>query len=120
MNLTRAFEWNGATITVRRSTIGDRLAIHVISRHLMVDAESEVERYQVAVFAEYVQRSTVAGDLGFAFPSSTATAKELHAAMAAFLQMDEALYYQWENALTEVNAAPNAPALTPDAADPNV
>jgi hypothetical protein len=115
MNLTRSFKWNGATITVHRATIGDRLAIHVITNLLHDGNRGALATYQRSVFAEYVQRSSVDGDLGFPFPTADASAEELRSGLDAFLGMDEALYFQWENTLAEVNVPVNEPALTPAA-----
>lgn len=110
---TQTFTHNGATITVKRAVIRDRLAANLIIAALDIGFDP-LERYAASEFAQCVARTTnIDGDIGFTVPGVNATASELKAGLEAWLEADASLLVEWQSALNLVNISPNDPDLTP-------
>lgn len=120
MQLTRTFVWGNATITVKRSTVRDRLATDVIASALYADSDTIVDTHSKNVFAMMVQRSDVVGDLGFAFPTRDASYVAMLEGYSAFIDggMSDELFVKWTDEFTRVDSTVNAPALA-GKIDPN-
>lgn len=112
----RTFSHNGATVTVRPSTGMDVIRVRMLYRRFLPDiTDPDYELYLTVAptFAQMVQRSTVEGDLGFKWPEPSADPAALRKAAIRLLEQDSALFLTWEEELTNVNEAPNAPDLLP-------
>lgn len=134
--LTKTFEYNGATITVRTedgNAYIDRMsADNVLGIYETHDEDDPKKGYvkgerklsqriatrRTQFAAAYVQ-SEIKGDLGFKWPDSPVDADEMLAACEAWLALPGSVVGQWMNAVFMVNVAPNDPDLKPpDDVDP--
>jgi hypothetical protein len=112
------FSYNGATITVRPSTGMDVIRVRALYRKFVPDiADPDYEIYQIvgSTFAHLVQRSTVEGNLGFAWPEPSADPVTLRKAAMCLLELDGDLFLTWEKALNTADEPLNDPdQLPPD------
>lgn len=108
---TKSFTYNGATITVRRGTVRDRLAVDALVWELP-DTTSLAESHAQRSFGRaVVQTVSVEGELGFSWPNVSATADVLKAGFEALMDADGALWDAWKMALHEVDGELTDPKL---------
>jgi hypothetical protein len=89
------FEFNGATVTVRRETVRDRLAIDVLLHDLdeaLGKTQALEEYHQRRQFAHFVKLSDVQGDIGFDLRGPVAETFD------GWLNADAELYEAWVEA----------------------
>lgn len=111
MNRTKTFTYGSATVTVRRATVRDRLAVDALVWSLP-DTEQTAERHAQRSYARVVvQTVSVDGDLGFTLPPSNAPDAELIAGYEAMMDADGALWDAFVVALAQVDGAIAAPDL---------
>lgn len=112
----RTFSHNGATVTVRPSTGMDVIRVRMLYRKFLPDiTDPDYELYLTVAptFAQMVQRSTVEGSLGFAWPEPSADPVTLRKAAIKLLELDGDLFLTWEEELGNANEPPNDPDLLP-------
>lgn len=112
----RTFSHNGATVTVRPSTGMDVIRVRMLYRKFLPDiTDPDYELYLTVAptFAQMVQRSTVEGSLGFAWPEPSADPVTLRKAAMKLLELDGDLFLTWEEELGNANEPPNDPDLLP-------
>ena len=111
---TQTFTYKGATITVKRAVIRDRLAANMVIALLEV-GHDPIERYAASEFAQCVALTVeIDGDLGFTMPKASATPDELKAGFEAWLEAEPTLLMEWQTAIALASIALNDPDLTPD------
>ena len=112
--LTKQIEWNGATITLRRAKIRDRLLMNSIIGKLGIDATDTGDFAGKRLFARLITQAQIEGDgLGFALPANADSEEDLRVGFAKFLDLDGELYDSLEEALHEVDRSLNDPDLLP-------
>lgn len=116
MKNTQAFEWNGATVTVRPTTIRDEVAKQQIGFKLTESGVSEsADALLIYYFVAFVVQSEIAGDIGWKPPASTDSPDDLRLAFDHWCDMDGELFRAWQDAIRAVNASPMPPELQPEA-----
>jgi hypothetical protein len=111
----RTFQYNGATVSIRRAKVRDKVSIGAILRKLDIaegDEEGNIAGY---AFARFMVLSDVEGDLGFALPQVTDDAETIHAAIESFLDADGDLYDGLIGALNRADTPTGDPDLQPGA-----
>ena len=109
---TKSFTYNGdVTITVRRGTVRDRLAVDALAWELP-ETKSTAERHAQRSYAKLViQTVSVEGDLGFVWRSSNASGDDLAAAYEALMDADGALWDAWNVAILQADGSIADPEL---------
>lgn len=116
--ITKTIHHNGAVLTVRRSTIRDRIRAQMILNKLGINADDIEDFLLKRLFARVLIQVSVEGEPGFPFPGPADSADELLAAMERFLDEPATLYDDLEEALFAVDQPVNEPDLLPDAKVP--
>ena len=116
--LTQKITYNGATLTVRRGTVRDRIQSNMVLNALGFDADDNIEFIAKRFYARVVtQTEVVEGELSFPLPPAGASADDHIKAYEHLMQGDAALYDLLEIALYEVDLPPGDPALAPQSED---
>ncbi len=111
--LTSKIKWNGATITLRRGTVRDRLMVNSVVGKLGIDLDYIEDFAGKRLFARFIVQAQADGDFGFAIPAITDNEETLLASFEKFLDLDGELYDELETALYEVDKSLNDPDLLP-------
>lgn len=111
---TKTFQLNGATITVAPET-GDMYIDCMVAESILKGDDSVPINVNVKYnrFALAWSRSTIDGDLGFAWPESPNDADEMRAACEAWLELPGLEIERWLTEIEIVNRSPNDPDLKP-------
>lgn len=115
MKNEQQFEWNGATLTVRPSTIRDEIHKENIAWKLMdagINAQDDPQVFWR--FLNCVTQTEIDGDIGYVPPAATDSPDDLLASFEAWCSLPGDLYREWRDAIQAVNADPVAPELTPE------
>jgi len=115
MQRTKTFQYNDATITVRRATIRDRLTIDALQWQLPDTDLVPVRHQQRAYLRAVVQTTSVDGDLGFTLPKPDAPDAALAAGFEAMMDAPGTLWDIWRLTLEQVDGAIADPDLAPTA-----
>lgn len=114
--LSKTFQYNGATVTVKRATVRSNLREHFVFRAFNIDPDTnEMELLELQTFANFMTLAEVKGSLGFDLPQLPASPDEIKAAFEQFMNMDAAFYDQFIAVAREVNAPAAAEDVTPEA-----
>lgn len=104
----RTFTYRDITVVIHRAKVRDRLVRDTVLGKLQRDGIGDApSRF---AFATAVAQSTVTG---MQWVDASADAEELKAAFNRWLDMDGALYDEWDHALYVVNLPMNNPDLLP-------
>lgn len=115
---TKTFDYNGASVTVRRADVRARLLQNMIFRHFPIAEGMPIDEWTLYnTFAEFMTLVKVEGDLGFPIPAVAASPEDILAAYENFLALPETFYNQYQAALNEVNAIIGSPATAPGASE---
>lgn len=116
--------YNDASLIFRRRTVRDNLMLRVVfralndrSQHLEVDT-LELECW--SLFADFLIRVTVEGDIGIEQPSVNADPDTLWEAYEAFMAAPGELGTLIEHGLLRIDAPINDPDLSPDVPEKKV
>jgi len=111
--LSKQIEWNGATFTLRRGTVRDRLMVNSVVGKLGIDLDYTEDFAGKRLFARLIVQGQADGDWGFTLPAITDNEEILLASFEKFLDLDGGLYDELETALYEVDKSLNDPDLLP-------
>lgn len=100
---TVTFEYNGATLEVRRETVRDIVMQEGIEGALAKECPNQMARL-IYRYSAFMTTTTVTdGDLGFEIPKVADGIEALVSGMNAFYDADRALYLMWIQAYRDVN-----------------
>lgn len=119
--MTATFQWQGATVTIKRPTVRDGLTVEAVKNRLAEPGEAldNIEIVLRHVFARYVVLTSVEGAHDLPLPLPSAPPGDLKAALEAWADLDEAFMNQWYGAVDRAAAPVNDPELLPEPAAPN-
>jgi hypothetical protein len=106
------FEYEGLEITVRAeigADVWDASNVFSAIRDLVTNDPA----YRVEKFIDFVLRSQVKGDLGFAWPVSVLDREAIRGAYPRWCALKKPLMIAWAEKLEEVNTAPGDTDLQP-------
>lgn len=106
---------NNLVIVVRSETGRDLIAKRIVYRRVLnADADENQLEQAVAFAAAVTQTVEIRGELGFPWPTVSASADELKAALECFLDLPSNLFRVWIDGIEEVNAPSGDPDLLPE------
>ena len=115
MNQNQVFEWNGATFTVKPSTIRDEIQKETIAWKLSeAGINANDDPLLLMRFLNCITQTEITGAIGYEPPAATDTPADLRASFEAWCNLPGDLYRDWRDAVQAANADPVAPELTPE------
>lgn len=104
METTITFQWNDATITVRRAKTRDRLAEDTFQMKLAPGDTDVSEKIAARTYGQFCSQSSVEGDVGFPLLPATTPEEEMRKGFEAWLDAGSELTELWQKKLNTVNA----------------
>lgn len=103
-----SFNYGNGTVTARKPLVRDELAIPLLINRLASDDKDASDGYGRSIYARFLLLASVEGDIGFPVPAPDAPRKELREGFEAFLEQDGTFIGDWQVALNEITAPPDA------------
>jgi hypothetical protein len=111
------FDHNGATFTVRRATMRDRIRRDYFLGRLASITDDDVTPYELMYFARAVSQTTIEGECGYEMPTPNLEDDELYGSFMDWCELDGELAEKWLAALRESVRPLGDEALAPGAED---
>lgn len=111
----KAIRYNGAKITLKPGTVRTRMRRSIILGKLGVkEGMADEDWLGISNYADFLTRTDIDGDIGFAVPHNGASDADYLAGLDAFLEQPEAFYEAVVEPLLLMDSETNDSALTPE------